>query len=187
MKKAIKTPVAANIIQRENPILRDTALAVPVSEIKSNKIKKIISDMKVALNSQDDGVAIAAPQIGIKLQIFVVSKKIYQLINNNPEEIKNRKELVFINPKILKISKTKKLMEEGCLSVRYAYGKVYRADRATVEAYDENGEKFVRGGGGILAQIFQHEIDHLNGVLFIDKSESLEEISEDQYNKAYKN
>jgi peptide deformylase len=59
-------------------------------------------------------------------------------------------------------------MEEGCLSLRWLYGKVKRSARVTVEAYDEEGKKFSRGAGGLLAQIFQHEIDHLNGRLFID-------------------
>ena len=77
-------------------------------------------------------------------------------------------------------------MEEGCLSVRYAYGKVYRSERATIEAYDEEGNKFSRGAGGILAQIFQHETDHLNGILFIEKAEQLEEISEEEYNRINK-
>ena len=67
-------------------------------------------------------------------------------------------------------------MEEGCLSVRYLYGKVSRANQATIEAYDEKGKKFQRGGTGLLAKIFQHEVDHLNGILFIDKAKNLEEI-----------
>jgi peptide deformylase len=67
-------------------------------------------------------------------------------------------------------------MEEGCLSVRWVYGKTKRADKAMVEAYNERGHKFVRQGSGLLAQIYQHEIDHLNGILFIDKASHLVEI-----------
>ena len=59
-------------------------------------------------------------------------------------------------------------MEEGCLSVRGTYGKTYRHERATVRARDAEGKPFERGGGGLLAQVFQHETDHLNGILFID-------------------
>jgi peptide deformylase len=59
-------------------------------------------------------------------------------------------------------------MDEGCLSVRGIYGKTMRHERATVKARDKQGISFERGGGGILAQIFQHETDHLNGILFID-------------------
>ncbi len=176
------------IVQRENPILHQNAKPVPTEDIKSGKIKKIISNMKTALNGQKDGVAIAAPQIGVDLQIFVVAKKVFQLLDEKNSEGNDitRNDLVFINPKIIKLSKTKKLMEEGCLSVRYAYGKVYRSERATIEAYDEEGNKFSRGAGGILAQIFQHETDHLNGILFIEKAEQLEEISEEEYNRINK-
>jgi peptide deformylase len=67
-------------------------------------------------------------------------------------------------------------MEEGCLSVRYLYGKVRRSKKATIEAYNEHGKKFTAGASGILAQIFQHETDHLNGILFIDKAKQIEEI-----------
>ena len=67
-------------------------------------------------------------------------------------------------------------MMEGCLSVRPIYGKVRRATRAIVEAYDEHGKKFTKEGSGLLAHIFQHEMDHLEGVLFIDKAKELQEI-----------
>jgi peptide deformylase len=69
------------------------------------------------------------------------------------------------------------LMPEGCLSVRWLYGDVERSTQATVTAYDEHGESFVRGASGLLAQIFQHEIDHLDGILFIDKAHNLEEVT----------
>ena len=70
----------------------------------------------------------------------------------------------------------KKMMEEGCLSVRYLYGKVSRGSKVVLEAYDETGKKFIKGASGLLSQIFQHETDHLNGVLFIDKAKNIEEI-----------
>jgi len=67
-------------------------------------------------------------------------------------------------------------MNEGCLSVRPLYGKVRRATRATVEAYNEKGKKFKMEGTGLLAHIFQHETDHLEGILFTDKAKDLREI-----------
>jgi peptide deformylase len=152
------------ILQKENNILRNISKGVLVDEIKKEKIKKIISDMKETLENSLDGVAIAAPQIGVNLRIFVVSRKI--LDKNN----------VFINPKIVKISKEKIEMEEGCLSVRGLYGKVIRHKKAKLESLDEHGKLFKMGAGGLLAQIFQHEIDHLDGTLFIDKALDLIEI-----------
>lgn len=175
------------IIQSENPVLRKKAVEVPIADITKPKIKKIINDMVVALNSQDDGVAIAAPQIGVSLRIFVVSGRIFDedfIRGKGSVEgdlyIKARnKNIVFINPTIKKLSKDRKLMSEGCLSVRPIYGKVRRATRASVEAYDENGKKFTKDASGLLAHIFQHEIDHLEGVLFIDKAKDLYESLND--------
>ncbi len=173
------------ILQKEAMVLRDIAQAVPIETILSAPIQKVLKEMKDALDSQDDGVAIAAPQIGYSLRVFIVSKKVENIIREAKNGVveggdtiseKKTKDLVFINPVIKKISKEKKFVEEGCLSVRYLYGKVKRSTKVSIEAYDENGKKFTRGGVGLLAQIFQHEIDHLDGVLFIDKAKDIEDL-----------
>lgn len=169
-----------NIVQKEDPVLRQKSEEILIGDITSPKIKKVLKEMSDALKSQDDGVAIAAPQIGYSLQIFVVSGKIFDkgfMGDENSTEIKKGKtpDLVFINPKISKLSREKNWVPEGCLSVRWLYGKTYRSKKATVTAYDENGKKFVRGGSGLLAQIFQHETEHLNGTLFIDHAKELKE------------
>jgi len=175
------------IVQRTAPILREQALDVPIEDIKSPKIKKVIKEMKKVLDTQDDGVAIAAPQIGHSLKIFVVSHKIFDIlreIEEDPKKVKEEeksikkinKDLVFINPQILRLSREKQLVDEGCLSVRWLYGKVSRSKKAKLEAYNEQGQKFETGASGLLAQIFQHETDHLKGILFIDKAKNLEEI-----------
>jgi peptide deformylase len=172
------------IVQKGEAVLRLTAEKVPVGEIKTERIQNILKDMSTALATQDDGVAIAAPQIGIPLRIFVVSKKVEIILKGleeAPETEKNKiNDAIYINPEISKVSKKKQIMDEGCLSVRPIFGKVERSEKATVTAYDENGKKFTRGGSGILAQIFQHEIDHLNGVLFIDKATDLIEIKPEE-------
>lgn len=179
------------ILQREEKVLRSVAKEVPLKDIPSPKIKKILREMSKALAEQTDGVAIAAPQIGYSLRIFLVAGKIFQaefidakgrntgeaadsasLARNSGKKIKD---LVFINPKISKLSRDKEWMPEGCLSVRWLYGKTYRSKKALVTAYDETGKKFTRGGAGLLAQIFQHETDHLNGILFIDHGKDLKE------------
>lgn len=165
------------IVQKGDPVLRQVARNVPLAEIKTPKIQKILADMSSAMETQNDGVAIAAPQIGVPLRIFVVSKKVeaYNLGKENitEDDLKGLKDEVYINPEITKLSRQKVRLDEGCLSVRYFYGKVERAEKATVTAYDENGKKFTRGASGLLAQIFQHETDHLNGILFIDKADDL--------------
>jgi len=177
------------IIQKEAPVLREIAKPVPLEMIGTPELNKILDDMKEALASQDDGVAIAAPQIGVSLQIFVVSRRVFmldeegKLIPNIPkEEAIKYKDVVYINPEIVNQSKSRRWVAEGCLSVRGLYGNTYRSEKATVRALDENGKKFVRGASGLLAQIFQHETDHLKGILFHDHAENLQEATpnEDQ-------
>ena len=161
--------IRGTILQKDEELLRKIAVAVPIKDIPTKKIQGIIAQMKEALSAETDGVAIAAPQIGAGLRIFVVSGK-WIARKKDVDHGESLPDLVFINPVISKLSKKKKAMEEGCLSVRYLYGKVERSEKATVTAYDETGKQFTRGGSGILAQIFQHEIDHLEGILFIDKA-----------------
>lgn len=172
------------IVQQGDPVLRELAQTVPLKDIPTPKIQNIIADMKAALESQKDGVAIAAPQIGIPLRIFVVSGIILKKVEETRYPAGD--DLVFINPTITKLSKKKTELEEGCLSVRWLYGKIKRSAQATIEAYDEHGQKFTRGASGLLAQVFQHETDHLDGVLFIDKAYDVEEIlPEDMKEESY--
>jgi len=169
------------IVQKEDKVLRQVAKEIPIREITTPKIQKILKEMSKALKDQNDGVAIAAPQIGYSLQIFVVSGKVFHesfKYHERLEEIPEKdtpKDMVFINPKISKLSREKEWLPEGCLSVRWLYGNTFRSKKATVTAYDENGKKFTRGASGLLAQIFQHETDHLKGVLFIDKAKNVKE------------
>jgi len=168
----------SDIIQREHPVLRGIAATVPIEEIGTPKINAILKDMSATMAEQRDGVAIAAPQIGVPLRIFVVSGKL--LTQADPNFGGDGKDLIFINPEIVKLSKDKKLVEEGCLSVRWLYGKIKRSTRASITAYNEKGEKIERGASGLLAQIFQHETDHLNGVLFIDHAKQVWEMSAEE-------
>lgn len=150
------------IVQKGDPVLRKIAHDVPIEDIMSPKIKTIIKNMQKALREQEDGVAIAAPQVSEQFRIFVVSGKVLSknFPDLEPDEVL-APDLVCINPVIVRLSKDKKKMPEGCLSIRWLYGNVRRATRAMIEAYDEQGNFFTRGGSGLLAQIFQHEIDHL--------------------------
>jgi peptide deformylase len=163
------------IIQMNNPILRARAALIEPHEIRSDKIKMLIERMHDALSTQHDGVALAAPQIGESYQIFVVAPFLF----DKP----NKEHLVYINPKILELSENTKNLEEGCLSCRWKIGKVKRSLRAKVEAYDEYGNVFREEAKGLLAHIFQHEIDHLEGILFIDKAENLRDMTQEEINE----
>jgi peptide deformylase len=158
-----------HIVQNEAPVLREKAHTVSKSDIGSKRLTSIITDMKKALATQKDGVALAAPQIGIPLRLFVVSGEIFRKEGDE----KRPDDMVFINPEIVKKSRTKKWLEEGCLSVRWKYGEVHRHTKATVRALGVDGKPFEVGASGLLAQIFQHETDHLNGVLFIDTARNV--------------
>jgi len=170
-----------DIVQRDNLVLRKKATEILLNDIHSIGLKKIISDMKIALDSQQDGIAIAAPQIGISLRIFLVSGSF--LKEADPSYTGDDSDLIFINPVITRFSREKKDAEEGCLSVRWLYGKVPRSTKVTLVAYNEKGKKVERGASGLLAQIFQHEVDHLEGILFIDKATDLWEMEPEEVEK----
>jgi len=176
-----------DIVQKEDPVLRKKTKEVPISEITSPKIKKLLSDMKKALASQEDGVAIAAPQIGVPLCIFVVSGKAFLYEGEKKSDKKSKpdipNDMVFINPEIMKLSRKRVSVPEGCLSVRWLYGKTIRSEKARVKAYDENGKLFEYGGSGLIAQIFQHETDHLKGILFIDHATEIQDMPPEEQNK----
>ena len=132
--------------------------------------------MHKSLEKEEDGVALAAPQIAIGKRIFVISPEVFNEVEQRKEKSDSVQHTVYINPRITNTSRDREWLDEGCLSIRYLYGKTFRHSRATVEAYDENGKKFKRGASGLLAQIFQHEVDHLNGILFTDHGRDIHEV-----------
>lgn len=174
----MKEEAINNIVQRDDPVLRDMAKDVSPSDIGLPHLNKIIETMKVAMHSQKDGVALAAPQIGEILKIFIINGDLIQKADKNYKG--DNSDLVFINPKIIRLSKEKSDMEEGCLSVRWLYGEVRRSNKVTIKALNEKGEKIERGASGLLAQIFQHECDHLEGILFTDKAHKVWEMTEEE-------
>lgn len=161
------------IVQDGDPVLREEAIPVPEELFGTPELAALITDMEEALDAEKDGVAIAAPQIGVGYRIFLVryDRTLPPPAEDMPEPPPSLG--VFINPEFVKASRRREEMSEGCLSVRGVYGKTIRHDRATVRARTADGSTFQRGGGGLLAQIYQHEIDHLDGVLFTDHAHEL--------------
>ncbi|MEK7613840.1 MAG: peptide deformylase [Patescibacteria group bacterium] len=157
------------IVVEGAPVLREAAKEVPKKMFGTKELADMVSRMSASLRATSNGVAIAAPQIAIPYRIFVVSGFVVTGGERNLED----PDVAFINPKILKLSHEKETLEEGCLSVPGLYGKIVRSSKAKVRAYTPEGKKFERGSGGLMAQIFQHEIDHLNGILFIDNAYDL--------------
>lgn len=167
------------ILNKDEPLLREIAAPVPASLFGTKELAGMIKNMQDTLDGEPDGVALAAPQIGIPYRIFVA--RFERTLPPPKEDEPPHAPLVgiFINPEIIRTSKRRAEVDEGCLSVRDVYGKTRRFERATVRAYDEQGKPFERGGGGIIAQIFQHETDHLNGILFIDTATDLVQMAHD--------
>ena len=160
----------ATLVSESHHALHSIAEEVEKAHITSSRIQKIIKDMRAVLRSYKGGdftgVAIAAPQIGISLRIFLIED-----VSDSTHDTPTVPTLVAINPRLIKLSKQKSLMKEGCLSVDNRYGTVRRSLRATIRAYNADGTAYERGASGLLAQIFQHELDHLDGILFLDRAE----------------
>lgn len=158
------------IVQEGAAVLRHKAKAVPKKDFGSRPLANLIKKMSKVLASEEFGVALAAPQAGASLRLFIVAGHVFK---EKSEGAETPKDMVFINPEIIRLSRKKKEMSEGCLSVRGKYGTVVRHERATVRAQDEQGNVFTYHGSGLLGHIFQHECDHLDGILYTDKAEKL--------------
>lgn len=145
-----------NIRKFPDPILKKKA--EPVKEI-TGEIQRLIDDMAETMY-EAPGVGLAAPQIGESIQVVVidVSGK-----DNDKKEL-----ITLINPQIIEQS-GETLWEEGCLSVTDYTADVKRAERVVVKGLDREGKETVISGEGLLSIVLQHEIDHLNGILFIDR------------------
>ena len=166
------------ILQADNEFLRKVALPVPKELFGTPELAEIIQNMADTLDTQSDGVALAAPQVGIPYRIFIMRHDRTFPTPAEGEPIPEADVRVFINPKFVRSSRRRSEVDEGCLSVRGLYGTTLRNDRATVRAQDVHGAVFERGGGGLIAQIYQHEIDHLEGILFIDHAVDIVNVAE---------
>lgn len=168
--KFCKITMIRPILEDPNPILHKISL--PITQgFRSNSLKKLIKDMKDTLHDQD-GLGLAAPQIGESLSIFVIPESMAPAVKTPMipmSLIKPLKPTVFINPEIIFLSKGKETMDEGCLSVKGIFRPTSRYSNVKLKALDEKGRKFTVSVEGLLARVFQHETDHLNGVLFIEK------------------
>ncbi|MBI4093895.1 peptide deformylase [Candidatus Kaiserbacteria bacterium] len=176
----------------KNGVLRQKAKEIPVSEIMSARIKTLIREMKALLAKEEHGVALAAPQVGEPLRLFIVSgHAIARGSRSAPDEIQEatplgfdraQQDQMYINPELLKVSRGKKEKHEGCLSIRGKWGTVPRAEKVRLSWYDERGKKFQAGFSGFLAHVFQHEMDHLEGILYIDKATHVYDEKDTKHN-----
>jgi peptide deformylase len=138
--------------------LKQKSVTFELRNLTNKEYRDLISNMKTTMLAKD-GVGLAAPQIGRNIRLIVVNTK------DGP--------IAVINPKIVKKSLLKEWGEEGCLSVPNTFGQVKRHKKIVCVFNDENGQKVRIEAQGLMARVFQHEIDHLDGVLFIDQAKDL--------------
>ncbi|HZY99393.1 MAG TPA: peptide deformylase [Candidatus Baltobacteraceae bacterium] len=153
-------PYIREIVRDGHPTLRKVAKKVDPKEISDPLFQQLIDDMFETMYDAP-GVGLAAPQVNISKRLFVVD------VHDDEHE-----PAVVINPKI-ESAEEEVEMTEGCLSVPGMVGEIVRFKRVAVSGLDRNGEKIRLEGDGLLAQCLQHEIDHLNGVLYVDKARNV--------------
>ena len=147
------------IVKEPEKVLRGKAVPLAPDEMNSPKLFKLVKDM-VHTMYDAKGVGLAAPQIGLDKRIIIVA----------PPE---KDPIAVVNPEISKRSIAAVPSEEGCLSVPGVWGHVRRNTSLTVKGYNPDGTPFKKKVSGFEAIIFQHEVDHLNGILFIDKAKEI--------------
>ena len=146
----------------ENPILRTQSKAVKAFD---KKLKKVLKDMTVTM-LEKDGVGLAGPQVGRNERLVILNLKV------GP---KKWQPIALANPEILDASLEMECGEEGCLSLPKLWGEVERHKTATIRFCDENGATRILELEGLNARAAQHEIDHLDGILFIDRAKKVRE------------
>ncbi|MDD3997943.1 MAG: peptide deformylase [Sphaerochaetaceae bacterium] len=143
-------------------------LGEDVLRTKAEKITDFDQSLSILVDAmfdtmdEADGVGLAAPQIGVSKRIFVIDTR------------KDKERIAFVNPVIIETSQNTVSYEEGCLSIPTMYTQIVRPAEVTVQAQDVKGKSFVLKATGLLARAIQHEYDHLEGVLFIDRMEQQE-------------
>ncbi len=142
-----------------DPILKQKAKRVRVID---GSVKKLISDMIETMHSVPGRVGLAAPQVGVSLRVIVIS-------------LPEAEDIAIVNPEIVR-RRGERLINEGCLSVPGYFGQVKRAESVTVKGRDQSGKEIRIKADGLLAQALEHEIDHINGVLYLDHLESMDNL-----------
>jgi peptide deformylase len=153
-------PYIREIVGQDHPTLRKVAKRVDSKEISTPLFQQLIDDMFETMYDAP-GVGLAAPQVNVSKRVFVMD------VRDDEHE-----PAVVINPKIESAEEEVEL-REGCLSVPGMVGDIIRYKRIVVTGLDRTGQKIRIEGEGLLAQCLQHEIDHLNGTLYIDRAQNL--------------
>jgi peptide deformylase len=154
------------IVTVPDPILRKKTKRVTSID---KSVKKLIADMRETLHAEPGRVGLAAPQVGVSLRITVICLPEEEGATEKPQDI------ILINGEIIR-RKGQRLVNEGCLSIPGYIGELYRAETVTAKGLDITGKEIRIKGEGLLSQALEHEIDHLDGTLYIDKLASPEAL-----------
>jgi peptide deformylase len=154
-----------------NPILRKKAEPVPLKFLKTQQFRRFIEDMFFTMYDAE-GVGLAAPQVGVPYQLAVIEIRKTKM----RPRIKPFPPTIIVNPKILLRSKETSSGWEGCLSFEGVRGLVPRSRKITVSCYNPAGEKKILELSGFPARVFQHEIDHLNGIVYVDRMKDMKTL-----------
>lgn len=155
--------------KREKAILKAKISPTDLSKENKKELRELIKQMRTTMKAAL-GVGLSANQIGRALRLFVAQ------VPKSSDDASNEKFYAIFNPKIIKTYKEKILLEEGCLSVPGYHGMVERPERIMLEGYNIQGKKIKIKAWGLLARVFQHEVDHLDGKLFIDRTKEVYKI-----------
>ena len=183
-------PVRLKIVQTGEPVLRQIGRRLTPEEIELPAIQELIEHMRDTMRDAP-GVGLAAPQVGLPIQLAVVEDRPEYLSGIAPELLAERERapvpfLALINPDIVEYSDETVEFFEGCLSVAGFSALVKRSRRVRVEYLDEHGKPQQIQAAGWFARILQHEIDHLNGWLYIDRMETRSFTSLDNMGRHWK-
>jgi len=167
------------VYQLGNPALRE--IAQPIADVRDREIQNLIDEMLVTLK-ESKGVGLAAPQIGRSLQLVIIASHPNQRYPHAPQ----MEPMAMINPQIIAYSGETEKGWEGCLSVPMIRGLVPRDREIEVEYTDRQGDRQVAKLTDLVARIFQHEYDHLEGKVFLDRVETnLDLVTEAEYQKLW--
>lgn len=161
------------IVTIPNENLRKRSLEVDLDFVRDKANQDFFDDM-IQTMYEDDGIGLAAPQVGKNIRVCVIGKE--ALKKDKQNKLDNNDDLVLINPTWQKTTKNTHADLEGCLSVPKTYGKVKRYKNIHVEAINRKGEKIKFEANNFFARVIQHEVDHLDGILFIDKATGIYEV-----------
>jgi peptide deformylase len=178
------------IVQAGEIVLRQPARPLTADEVRSRDIQQLIESMRETMQDAP-GVGLAAPQIGLPLQLAVIEDKPEYIRDSRPEAIKERERKavpfhVIVNPKLTLGTDPAIEFFEGCLSLAGFTAVVARSRTVKVECLDHKGEPRVINASGWYARILQHELDHLNGTLYIDRMHTRTFMSVDNFNRFWK-